>query len=440
MVLVERRDMKISGWGRYPVIDAEALFFEHDKQASEVMSRHGSFITHGRGRSYGDSAVAKRVLMTHRFNCILDFSPETGVAVCEAGVTLADLIEAFFARGWFLRVTPGTKFITVGGAIASDVHGKNHHVAGCFSECVEWFDLLLPDGFAIRCDRENNAELFRATCGGMGLTGVILRAAIRLKRVNGAWIDQVTYKAKNLHEALRLFEENSKTTYSVAWIDCLASGESLGRALLMVGETSETGGLELKRGKELSMPFDLPGFALNRLSVSAFNSLYYGRIRDNVQKRHVYFEPFFYPLDAIHNWNRIYGSNGFMQYQFSLPKESSLQGLTTALKKTSDAGLGSFLAVLKLFGDSNANPLSFPMMGYTLALDFKIEKKLFGFLAEMDKIVLDHGGRIYLTKDARMTREVFDKGYPRADEFRALRERYAMKGKLESVQSLRLEL
>lgn len=432
--------MKISGWGRYPVADAEAIFFEHDRQASDAMSRHGSFITHGWGRSYGDSSIAERVLMTRRFNCVLDFNPQTGLVVLEAGVTLADLVEAFFPQGWFLPVTPGTKFITVGGAIASDVHGKNHHVAGCFSECVEWFDLLLPDGSLIRCDCQNNAELFRATCGGMGLTGVILRAAVRLKRVNSPWIDQITYKAGNLQEVFSLFEENARTTYSVAWIDCLASGGSLGRALLMVGETSGTGGFEPKRKKEWSVPVDLPGFALNRLSVSAFNALYYGRIRNRVQKSRVYFEPFFYPLDAIHNWNRIYGSNGFIQYQFSLPKESSLQGLTTALRRTSDAGFGSFLAVLKLFGDKNDNPLSFPMMGYTLALDFKIEKRLFGFLDELDRIVIDHGGRIYLAKDARMTREVFDKGYPRADEFRALRERYGMKGKLESLQSLRLGL
>lgn len=438
--MIEIGSMKINGWGRYPVVNAEALFFEHDRQASEAMSRHGSFIPHGLGRSYGDSAIGGRVLMTRRFNCVLDFDPQTGLVTCEAGVTLAGLIEAFFAQGWFLPVTPGTKFITVGGAIASDVHGKNHHVAGCFSECVQWLDLLLPDGSVVRCDLQGNADLFRATCGGMGLTGVILRAAFRLKRVISPWIEQVTYKAGNLQEAFSLFEENANATYSVAWIDCLATGGSLGRALLMVGEASETGSFKPKCKKEWSVPVDLPGFALNRLSVSAFNALYYGRARSKVQKSHVYFEPFFYPLDAIHNWNRIYGAKGFVQYQFSLPKESSLQGLTEALRKTSDAGFGSFLAVIKLFGDKNDNPLSFPMKGYTLALDFKIEKNLFGFLDEMDRLVIDHGGRIYLAKDARMTREVFDKGYPRADEFRALRERYAMKGKLESLQSLRLEL
>jgi FAD/FMN-containing dehydrogenase len=326
----------------------------------------------------------------------------------------------------------------VGGAIASDVHGKNHHIAGCFSECVEMFNLMLPDGEIVKCSKQENQELFQATCGGMGLTGVILDVKISLKKINSKFIDQTTIKTKNLKETFEAFESNKDKTYSVAWIDCLAKGDELGKCLLMVGDFRDDGKLNYKTEMKVNVPFNFPSFALNNLSVKAFNWLYYGKVKERITKQRVDIDSFFYPLDAIGNWRRIYGKNGFTQYQFILPKETSFDGLEKILKTIADSGKGSFLAVLKLYGKSNDNYLSFPMEGYSLALDFKIEKGLFDLLDQLDEIVIDHGGRIYLAKDVRVSKEVFEQGYPQIDKFRELRKKYKMDEKFNSLQSRRV--
>ena len=226
--------MKSSGWGRYPVIDSKALNTNQDEWWSQP------FISQGNTRSYGDAALSRFHLPTQPLNRFLAFNEESGLLTCEAGVLLSEIIEALLPRGWFLSVTPGTKLITIGGAIASDVHGKNHHVQGCFSQCIEWFDLLLPTGEQLKCSTNDNTELFHATCGGMGLTGVILRAAFYLKPVKSQWIKQTTIKTSNLKETFDAFESNKSCTYSVAWIDCLAKGEQLGRSLLMLGDFSSS--------------------------------------------------------------------------------------------------------------------------------------------------------------------------------------------------------
>jgi FAD/FMN-containing dehydrogenase len=335
-------------------------------------------------------------------------------------------------------VTPGTKFITVGGAIASDVHGKNHHKEGCFSECLVAFHLMLPDGTIVRCNRNGSEELFRATCGGMGLTGVVLDATFRLRQVQSAYIRETVLRAANLEEIFSLFEQHQTATYSVAWIDCLAKGKSLGRSLLMLGEHSDSGPLTLPAAPRYSVPVNFPGICLNRHSVSLFNHLYYKTKPAPVEGRPVHLDPFFYPLDAISNWNRMYGRSGFAQYQLVLPKESSFEGLQAILHRISRAGLGSFLGVLKLLGPSNENMLSFPTKGYTLALDFRIQKRLFPLFDELDRVVLDHGGRLYLAKDARMSRAVFRQGYPQWEGFIRLREKLGMKSKMNSLQSKRL--
>ncbi len=429
--------MKASGWGRYPVIEAEALYFETEAELRRRLAERPGFIPHGLGRSYGDSALAERLLISSRFDAILDFDEETGVLTCEAGVSLAEIIDVFLPRGWFLEITPGTKFVTVGGAIASDVHGKNHHTAGCFSECVLHLELMLPDGKIVRCSKEENGQLFRAVCGGMGLTGVIVRAAIRLKRVESAYIAERRFRAANLKEIFDLFEEHSAAPYSVAWLDCLARGEDLGRSVLIIGDHLTDGRLEQPKEKAKSVPFDLPGFVLNRWSVAAFNSLLYLNNR-RPQPRLVHVNEFFYPLDAIHHWNRMYGKKGFVQYQFVLPKAASLEGLTAVLSRVSAERLGSFLVVLKLMGPANDNLLSFPLEGYTLALDFKIQPGLFRLMDELDRLVIDHGGRIYLTKDARMSPEAFRRGYPDWARFAALRDALGLKGAIDSLQSKRL--
>ena len=297
---------------------------------------------------------------------------------------------------------------------------------------------MLVDGEVITCSKEATADLFKATCGGQGLTGIILDAKIYLKKINSKYIDQTTIKTKNLKETFKAFEEYQDKPYSVAWIDCLAKGDKIGKCLLMVGDFRDDGKLDYKANKQKSIPFNFPSFVLNNWSVRAFNWLYYRKVKQKISKQIVDIDTFFYPLDTIRHWNRIYGKNGFTQYQFILPKESSYKGLEEILTTISKSGKGSFLAVLKLYGKANDNYLSFPMKGYSLALDFKIEKGLFDLLDKLDEIVVKYKGRIYLAKDARVSKKTFEKGYPQIETFRQYREKNKMDIKFQSFQSKRV--
>ncbi len=428
--------MQLNSWGMYPQIKSKKFTFNTKDNLRNILEENSTFIPFGNGRSYGDSALAENIIYSKPYNYFLDFDEELGILHCQSGVLLSEIIEAFVPRGWFLKVTPGTKLITIGGAIASDIHGKNHHVEGCFSSCVEEFTLILPNGEIKNVKKDD--ELFLATCGGMGLTGVILDAKISLKKINSKYINQTTIKTKNLKETFEAFEKYSHMPYSVAWIDCLASGEDIGKCLLMVGDFADDGKLDFKEKKKINIPFNFPSFALNSLSVKAFNWLYYKKAPMGESKQKVDIDTFFYPLDVINNWNRIYGKSGFTQYQFILPKEKSYDGLKEILEKISKSGKGSFLAVLKLYGEANQNYISFPMKGYSLALDFKIEKGIFELLNSLDEIVLKYGGRIYLTKDVRVSKESFEKAYPNIEKFIELRKKYGMEKKFQSLQSKRV--
>lgn len=428
--------MSLLSWGRYPQIKNKIFSLRDTKSLHQYIQDQEEFIPYGNGRSYGDSALNDNILYAKTYNNFLSFDEQNGTLSCQAGVLLSEILDAFVKYGWFLKVTPGTKLITIGGAIASDVHGKNHHAEGCFSECVEEMTLMLPDGEIKSCKKGD--ALFYATCGGMGLTGVILSAKISLKKINSKHINQTTIKTKNLKETFEAFEKYEDMPYSVAWIDCLAQNEEIGKCLLMVGDFADDGDLEYKSKKKLTIPFTFPSFALNNLSVKAFNWFYYAKAPEGISKQKVDIDTFFYPLDAIGDWNKIYGSGGFTQYQFILPKESSYEGLKEILGKISASGKGSFLAVLKLYGKANDNYLSFPMEGYSLALDFKIEAGLFELLDVLDEVVVRHCGRIYLTKDVRVSRETFEQGYPLIETFRAFRRENNMDKKLNSLQSKRV--
>lgn len=430
--------MNIRGWGNYPKIKSRLFDFNPTTNLKNIINKYSPIIPRGNGRSYGDSALSPNIINAKPNNYFLNFDLSNGILHIQSGVLLSEILNIFIHKGWFLTITPGTKLITIGGAIASDVHGKNHHIAGCFSECVLMFRLMLPDGAVINCSRQENSELFHATCGGMGLTGVILDAKIRLKKIKSQYINQTTIKTNNLKETFEAFERHKNTTYSVAWIDCLAKGENLGRCLLMIGEFSEDGNLNYQTKKPLNITYYFPSFFLNRLSVKAFNLLYYAKVRKKISNQIVDIDTFFYPLDKINHWNKIYGKKGFVQYQFILPKQNSFIGLEAILKAIANSGKGSFLAVLKLYGQENNNYLSFPLEGYSLALDFKIEKGLFELLDKLDKIVLKYEGRIYLAKDARVSQAVFEQGYSKIDKFRALRKEYKMNEKFNSSQSKRI--
>ena len=439
--------MILSGRGRFPAIACTTVEPRGSDEVAAAMAGHANLIARGNGRAYGDCAInPAATLLMGRQSRLLSFDPDSGRLCCEAGTLLSDLLAVFVPRGWFPPVTPGTKFVTVGGMIAADVHGKNHHCHGSFGDHVESLDLAVADGRVLHCSKDENAELFAATRGGMGLTGVILRATFRLSRIETAVIRQETRRAANLREVMELFEAGRDWTYSVAWIDCLARGGSLGRSLLYLGEHARTEELDpITRAAPLALPtkavrrvpMEFPAFALNRLAVAAFNEIYFRSGRPGTAL--IDYDTFFYPLDAILEWNRIYGRAGFTQYQCVLPKSASQAGMTTLLNKIAASGAGSFLAVLKLFGRQDGL-LSFPMEGYTLALDFRASAPVFSLLIELDAIVRDYGGRLYLAKDARCGAGMMSSGYPGLAKFQALRSRLGAEAKFQSLQSQRLAL
>ncbi len=432
--------MKIYGWGRYPTIDAQVLLPQTQSDCVGFLKSNQIILPRGGACSYGDSANSSTVIQSDYLDHFIEFNESTGVLTCEAGVSIREMLELIVPKGWFVPVTPGSSFVTLGGAIASDVHGKNHHLSGTFSEHLLSFDLLLGTGEIIKVARDSYPDLFRATCGGMGLTGIVLSASIQLKPIASSQIHQTTIKASCLEAVCEQFEANHTSTYSVAWIDCLASGRQLGRSLLMLGEHIQDGILEIGKKKNLDMPLNMPSSILNHYSIKAFNSFYYHRIFSKTKIELVSFEPYFYPLDAIGNWNRLYGQAGFVQYQFVLPKTVGVKGMRKILEVIVSSGKGSFLAVLKVFGKANENFLSFPIEGYTLALDFKMSEETVQLIKLLDSMVVEMGGRIYLTKDALMTETSFKNTYPQWEQFEEVRAKYGAIGKFASSQSKRLGL
>ena len=439
---------KIADWGNYPVIEADVSGFDTAAELRKKLDQPGDVIAFGNGRSYGDASLQNRILLTRRFNKFLSFNEQTGELCCQAGVLLSEILDVFVPRGWFLPVTPGTKQITIGGAIAADVHGKNHHVDGSMGHHILTMDIMRNDGSVITCSPSENIDFFKITVGGMGLSGIILNATFRLKKVESAYIREETQRASNLDEIMDAFEASSDWSYSVAWIDCLAKGDRLGRSIMMRGEHATTSDLVQqlhkdapllpKKGFQLDIPVNFPNFALNPLSMKTFNFAYYNKTRPGTHPHIVNYNSFFYPLDAINNWNRIYGKRGFTQYQFVIPKEAGRKGMRMILKRITESGLGSFLAVLKLFGEQDGF-MSFPMAGYTLALDFPISVKAMTLFKELDAMVADYGGRLYLAKDSRMDAAMFEKTYPNADEFRqAIAMLNEGETKFSSLQSQRI--
>ncbi|MBT8547963.1 FAD-binding oxidoreductase [Polynucleobacter paneuropaeus] len=431
--------MKIQGWGRYPSLEAEVLTPSFDFDCERFI-KNRALIPRGLGRSYGDSSLNSFILETSRLDHFISFNDETGLVSCQAGVSIREILNLVIPKGWFVPVTPGTSFVTLGGAIASDVHGKNHHIGGSFSQHVISFDLLLGNGEKVTVTPFGMPDLFKATCGGMGLTGIILSATFQLIPIQSSSIDQRTIRANSLEEVCELFEANALSTYSVAWIDCLAKGRQMGRSLLMLGEHSVNGSLELGGQPKKSLPIDMPNWVLNPYSIKAFNFLYFYKSIFSPQKIDLPYQPYFYPLDAINNWNRLYGKNGFIQYQFVVPKAVGVKGLKRILDVISKSNKGSFLAVLKVFGRRNENYLSFPMEGYSLALDFKIEPGIVDLVKRLDSMVLEMGGRVYLTKDALMSEQMFKSTYPQWQIFEEVRAKYGAIGRFASNQSRRLGL
>lgn len=442
----------LSGWGRYPVETCHIFRPEKRSEIAAILQsgRQSSYIPRGLGRSYGDAALNGNsgVIFQGLLNRFLSFDAASGVLECESGVSLAEIIHCFLPRGWFLPVTPGTKFVTVGGAIAADIHGKNHHKDGSFCNFVVDLRLLTGSGETLLCSPSASPEVFRATVGGMGLTGVMMSARLRLRRVDSAYVWVDYYRAANLADVLaRMDASDEGYDYSVAWIDGLATGKEMGRSVLMQGNHATAAELparirqplDPRPGTQHNILIDFPAAALNPFTIRAFNALYYGLHRTAVRQL-VSFEKFFYPLDAILQWNRMYGKRGFVQYQIALPKASGREGLQMILDRLARSARASFLAVLKRFGDAGSGLLSFPLRGYTLALDIPVSRGLLPFLHELDRMTLDYGGRVYLAKDAVLLPNDFAAMYPQRDAFSALKRRLDPKGVLSSSLARRLRI
>jgi len=413
----------LTSWGRVLRIEQKVLTFA-SRFDSLPDSSSGSLLPYGNGRSYGDSCLNAGgiALKTAALDRFIAFDPATGILRCESGVLLAEILRLVVPQGWFLSVTPGTRFVTVGGAIANDVHGKNHHITGTFGCHVHQFELLRSDGQHLICSRTENFDYFTATIGGLGLTGLITRAEIQLRRISNPWIDLETIRYESVDEFLALCEESDRDyEYTVSWVDCASKGNSLGRGLFMRGNHAPAG---VERGQYLSksrtFPFVPPVSMVNALSLKAFNTAYYHKQFRKKTRQLQHYEPFFYPLDGLLEWNRMYGPGGFYQYQCVIPVEYGKEAISELLKEIAQSGMGSFLAVLKVCG-SIASPgmLSFPMAGVSLALDFPNQgDKTHQMFSRLDSIVSSAGGRLYPAKDGRMPGSLFRSGYPRHQAFK----------------------
>ncbi|MFL5496329.1 MAG: FAD-dependent oxidoreductase [Gemmatimonadales bacterium] len=374
------------------------------------------------GRSYGDSCLNDGGLLldTAGLDRLIAFDKAAGVLRCEAGVTLADILAVIVPQGWFLPVVPGTRWVSVGGAIANDIHGKNHHRAGTFGAHVLRLELLRSSGDRLVCSPEEHPELFRATIGGLGLTGLMLWAEIRLKRIPGAGIELEQVRFGNLDEFFELAESDQEHEYTVAWVDCLARGRRLGRGIYMRGDHARWSGSAPSplAGARLRIPCDAPTGLLNRATLGVFNELYYRRQLRTRMRSLVPYTPFFFPLDAIADWSRLYGPDGFLQYQCVVPLAGG-RVIHEIFERMTESGEAASLAVLKRFGDVRSpGLLSFPRPGITLAVDFAFRgPRTLALLEELDQVVREAGGAVYPAKDARMSPESFRRFFPAWERF-----------------------
>lgn len=439
---------KIAGWGNYPMSDSYVFQPSGESDLKKVLNKL-KVIPRGLGRSYGDQAVndAKHVAVCTKMNHFIAWDEAQGLLECEAGVSLEEIITYFAPKGWLPMICPGTKFVTIGGAIANDIHGKAHHIDGSFVNCVISFKIMLADGSTVEASRTENSDLFWANFGGLGLLGVIISAKIKLRKIETTYFKQKSIVIKNLDEMLEALDKyDHEYNYSVAWIDALAKGKKLGSGVLTLGNAAKLDELPENLKKEplkihpkgkLSVPMFMPNFTLNGFTVKILNRLI--AFVQNSPKNFVHYEKFFFPLDAINNWNRGYGKRGFIQYQFVIPEENGRDNVAKILEMIADSGCTPFLNVFKRMGDGQGI-LSFPFKGYTLAIDFPVTKNLKAFTKKLDAKVLEAGGRLYLGKDAMLDEQMFKSMYPQHKEWMAIKAKYDPSNVFTSNISRRLGL
>lgn len=437
--------VELAGWGRTARARVLACGPRDAAAATAALAEANgaTILPYGGGRSYGDVALNGdgRALLTGGLNRILEFDAATGRVVCEAGVTFRDLLEAYLPRRHLVPVSPGTAFATLGGAVANDVHGKNHEVAGSFGDHVLWLDLALPSGEVRRVCPQSDPELFAATIGGIGLSGLILRVCFRLEAVPSASVEVEERRMTDLDAFMAAFAGcRATSTFSVGWIDAMARGRHMGRGILETGELAVADAAPFRSARQRDVPFDFPAGVLNPLAIRLFNELYYRRVSAAGRRRTVPIQKFLYPLDALGHWNRIYGRRGFYQFQCVIPDRTAAAGITALLETMSRARRGSFLAVLKTLGQGGRGHLSFPERGYTLAMDFPRAAPVPALLHELERITLKHGGRVYLAKDAALSAAGFGAMYPRLHAFRDVLGRVDPNRRLASDMARRLRI
>lgn len=448
--MVIGRSMELSGWGRYPRGRSTVICPERISEVAPPTD--GQIIARGQGRSYGDAALLTEgiVMLTERLNRFVSFDEQTGLLTAQAGTTLAEVIAEFLPRGWFPAVVPGTKTVSLGGCVAADIHGKNHHRDGAFGAHVKEIEIVLADRSRLRCSPETQPRIFWATLGGMGLTGLVTQVVMQMVPVASSYLVVEHQQARDLDQSFELLSDHAwDDHYTVVWVDCLAKGRRLGRGVLMRGHHANPEDLPQRlQGRPFSAPalpynlgFDFPSWVLNSVTVRAFNEFYYRLQSRRTRPFIADFDSFFFPLDRLGNWNRAYGKRGFVQYQCVLPTAEARLGIRAVLEALAASNQSSFLSVLKRFGPAARGLLSFPLEGYTLALDLPVaDPDLFPFLDKLDAIVLKHGGRVYLAKDARLSASTFRAMYPQLEEWSAVKRQVDPENRFSSDLARRLEI
>ncbi|MEL6971859.1 MAG: FAD-binding oxidoreductase [Bacteroidota bacterium] len=432
--------MKVDNWGSYPSVDGQHITPPSVEEMQELLRSRTHLIPRGNGRCYGDSALAASMISTRHLNAILDFDTERGIITAETGLLFDDLLQYIVPYGWFLPVVPGTKMITLGGAIASNVHGKNHHQAGAFGDYILSFKLIDEAGVLKSCSRKENPILFAHTIGGYGTTGIIVSIKLQLQRITTSYYHQQSFHASSLRGMLQLFEAHRDSPYLVAWLDGLYSTDKLGSGILHTGRNCELVDLPspfqpapllLHRPPRIKIPKLPTGWLMNKLSLRLNNALYHWQHRRGEQSKVVHYSQFFFPLDALQNWKHLYGPAGLLQYQFVVPQKNAEACITEVLRNIRQAHITPYLIVLKTMGarSTAAATTDFPMPGYSLAIDFKQTPSTRAFLDLLDQIIIAYQGRVYLTKDARLPAASFRQMYPEAQQ---------IPGRFRSLQSIRI--
>jgi FAD/FMN-containing dehydrogenase len=444
---------KIAGWGNFPWVNTNIIQISNNADIAETFSQSATenkkLIARGLGRSYADQAISKDgyTLFCKNLNKMLHFDPQSGVLECEAGVSLEEIIGVFCPQGWFPMICPGTKFVSIGGAIANDIHGKAHHVDGSFVNCVESFKIMLASGEIEEASRTENSDLFWANFGGLGLLGIIISAKIKLRRIETSFFKQKSLVLKNMDAMIDAIDESDHHyNYSVAWINSMAKGSRLGEGVLTLGNAASISDLptkmrekplQLGKSSNLKLPIYMPSFTLNKWTVAILNQVIH--YTQSHAGEIVHYEKFFFPLDAIHDWNKGYGKRGFIQYQFVIPTINARENIKKILQTIAQSDCVPFLNVLKKFGPQ-VGTVSFPFEGYTFAIDFPVTKNLSKLTGTLDRMVLEYGGRIYLGKDAMLQKSDFEKMYPVFEEWKKIKSKYDPQLKFHSHIGKRLGL